>query len=84
MIQTHCRSTTLPNAPKISRLGTDLPTKLMAFVSVSAGVFGIATCDSELPDVGLPFLLSLHEERNPSGSSIVNHFQPKTSTLRRE
>ena len=77
MIQTHCRSTTLPNAPKISRLGNDLPTKLMASVSVSAGVFGIATCDSELPDVGLPFLLSLHEERNPSGASIVNHFNQR-------
>jgi hypothetical protein len=67
IIQTQLPISNVAKRPEISRLGNDLPTKLMASVSASAGVFGTATCDSELPGVGLPFLLFLHEGRNPSG-----------------
>jgi hypothetical protein len=67
MIQKQLPISNVAKRPEICRLGNDLPTKLMASVSASAGVFGIATCDSELPDVGLPLLLFLHEGRNPSG-----------------
>ena len=73
MIQTQLPISNVAKRPEMSRLGNDLPTKLIASVSASAGFLGIATCDSELPDVVPPFLLSLHEGRNPSGPSVVNH-----------
>jgi hypothetical protein len=72
MIQTQLPISNVAKRPEISRLGNDLPTKRMTSVSASAGVFGIATCDSELPDVVLRSLL-LHEGRNPSDPSVVNH-----------